>query len=434
MKSDAVLRRAPGIDAFVDLTDVESDTVRGLAMFQDTAYALVGETLSSITANGTTATIGTVPGGERVRMVENNEGEMVIWRPFDNTLYVTDGASVSQDTDPMLADGIASPVFLDGYIVGRRPNTPDFFNSGLNEITWDGLDIASAEAQPGNLIGVHVDHRELFLAKANSIELWYNAANDVGSPFSRSPNGFLDIGTAAGESFGSQDNSPFWLGSDLTIRRLQSSSPERVSQHGIEAILAREQVSDAYAVNYFNDGHLCIAWIMPFSGRTIVYDCTAKQWHERDSLGYGAWRPSHIIPAYGGQLVGDRVSGKIGFLNPDTNAEFGEPQRVKWTYQPVYAKGSRAVHKRLEIIFNAGNGLVTGQGVNPLATLKISDDGGNIFRTHTTRSLGALGRYKTRAVWWKLGQSANRVYQLEITDPVPVFTFDTQLEAPGARL
>lgn len=435
MKSDALLRRSPGIRTAVDLTDQDGDTGRGLYSFNDELYALVGGVLSHISANHVVTTVtGDVPGAERVTMTDNGD-DMVIWRPFDDTLYASDGATVAQITDPVVTDdGAASPVFLDGYIVFRVPDTDQFRNTGLNALTFDGLDVASAEGAPGKLIGLHVDNRELILSKSATTELWYNAGNSPGSPFSRSPSGFLDIGSAAGQGMGSQDNSPFWIADDLTARRLSGSTPERVSQHGIEAILAESQVSDAYTVSYYVHGHLCIAWILPFSGRTIVYDCTTRQWHERDSLGYGAWRPSHIVRCYGQQYVADRVSGKIGILDPNTFEEFDEPQRVRWTYQPVYAEGKLAVHDRLELALNVGNGTTTGQGANPLATLRISDDGGNVFRSYTTRELGREGQYLKRVDWWKLGTSRNRVYSIDVTDPVQLFTFDTQLTAQGARM
>lgn len=435
MKSDAVLRRCPGIDSWIDLTDADGDIGRGAIFIGDLLYTLVGNTLRRTTENGTSTTCGTIPGGERVRMVANSDGNFTVWRPFNNTAYQVVSNVVTQITDPQFSSGAASPIFLDGYLVYRRPDTDQFFNSGLNAFTFNGLDIASAEGKPGKLIGMHAENREIILAKADSMELWYNAANSPGSPFSRSPNGFLEIGCGAGDSIGSQDNSPFWLANDLTIRRLSGVTAERVSQHGIDAILARMSVADAYTVPYFHDGHLCIAFVFPFAARTCVYDCTTKQWHERDSLGYGAWRPHQIVKAWGNrQYVVDRVSGKIGVLNPDTFEEFGEPQRVRWTYQPVYAEGNRAVHKRLGLAMNVGMGLTTGQGSNPLATLYMSDDGGNVFRTHTQQELGREGKYQTRVDWWKLGLSNNRVYSIGVTDPVKLFTFDTQLDAEGARL
>jgi hypothetical protein len=263
--------------------------------------------------------------------------------------------------------------------------------------------------------------------------LWYNAANSTGSPFSRSPSGFINLGTPAGESLHSQDNSPFWLANDLTFRRLTGATPERVSQHGIEAVLSAISVPDAYAVPHFVQGHLFIAWVFPSAGRTLVFDCTTKQWHERDSLGYGAWRVTDVIQAYGNQVVLDRTSGKVGILDDNTFAEFDEPQRVLWTYQPIYAEGNLAVHNKFELIPSVGKGTALGQGQNPLATLRISDDGGNIFRTHTSLSLGEMGQYRKRLAWWKLGASKNRVYQIQVTDPVRLFAFDTQVDVVGAR-
>lgn len=434
MKSDAILRRAPGIRSWVDLTDGESDVGRGAIRFQGELYVLVGTTLSRVSSNGTPTTIGTVPGAERVRMTTNGTN-IVIWRPFDNSLYQSDGATVAQITDPVITtDGAASPDYLDGYIVHRVPDSDEFRNSGLNALTWNGLDVATAEAKPGAILGLRVDNREILLLKEDCGELWYNAGNPTGSPFSRSPNGFLNLGTCAGESLTSQDNSPFWLANDLTARRLSGATPERVSQHGIEAILTDVSlVSDAYAVPYFTHGHLFIAWILPFAGRTIIFDCTTGQWHERDSLGYGAWRATDIVQCYGEQIVVDRVTGKVGILDARTFDEFGDAQRVSWTYQPVYAEAKLAVHNALEILPSVGKGTAIGQGKNPLATLKISDDGGNVFRTHTTVSLGVMGAYRERVRWAKLGSSRNRVYRIEMSDPVELFAFDTQLDVVGAR-
>jgi hypothetical protein len=38
-----------------------------------------------------------------------------------------------------------------------------------------------------------------------------------------------------------------------------------------------------------------------------------------------------------------------------------------------------------------------------------------------------------RVVWWRLGSSYDRVYRVDVTDPVPLFVVDTQLDATGNR-
>jgi len=178
---------------------------------------------------------------------------------------------------------------------------------------------------------------------------------------------------------------------------------------------------------------MCIAFVHPFDGRTFVYDCTTQLWHERESLGFGAWRPAAIVEAYGKQIVVDSRSGKIGYLDPETMSEFGDPQRMSWTYAPVYAENKLALHRRFELVLNSGYGLLTGQGSDPLVTLEISDDGGETFETVETKSLGLRGKYGWQVDWDMLGSSAQRVYRVSISDPVPILAVDTLLDADGAR-
>lgn len=432
-KGRAILRRAPGIRSWADVGD---GPIRGAAVMAGVLYVVSGSAVYSISSQGVgTALTGTVPGSERVRMSTNGT-DLVIVRPFDGSLYKTQGATVTQEDDSTYTGWTAKDVdFIDGFLVFRRPDTAQFFNSGLNEVSFDALDIATAEGQPDNLVGLIVDHREIFLPGERSCEIWYNAGNTTGSPFSRSPNGLLEIGCAAAYSPGKFDNTVGWLADDRTVRRLNSTTPEKISHLGIDAVIQRmATVDDAFALPYSQEGHLFYALTFPMEGRTLVYDATTREWHERESLGYDRWRPNCIVQAYGKQLVGDSESGKVGILDPDTHEEWGEAQRVEWTYQGVYAEHNRASHVRFELVMNTGHGVTTGQGQNPLATLKVSDDGGEVFRTLPTQSLGKLGKYQTRTAWWRLGSSRDRVYRVEITDPVPLYVVDTQLLVKGGRL
>jgi hypothetical protein len=366
-----------------------------------------------------------------------NGTNFVIVRPENGFGYYNSASTtISQIVDSTFTGwGAADVDYLDGYFVFRRPDSQQFFNSGLNALTFNALDIATAEGAPDNLKGLIVDHRELFLPGERSSELWYNATLSPGSPFSRSPNGLIELGLGASYSLGKQDNSVMYLASDLTFRRLQGITPQRVSNHGIEGVTQRLSLtSDCFALSYSQEGHLFVAFTFPFAGRTLVYDATTTEWHERESLGYGRWRPNVLIEAYGKTLACDSESGKVGILDPDTHEEWGEPQRVSFTFASVYAEGNRASHRRFELGVNTGYGLLAGQGSDPLATLYLSDDGGETFRAMPTRSLGLRGKYQSRVVWWRLGSSRDRVYRVDITDPIPVFVVNAALEGQGMRL
>ena len=243
----------------------------------------------------------------------------------------------------------------------------------------------------------------------------------------------MEIGCAVGETVAKQDQSVFWLANDRTIRRMNGVTPTRVSNHGIEAILEQAYIADAYAFPYSVAGHLFYVLTLPTAGRTLVYDCTTNEWHELSSAGIGYWRPFCAINAYGMWLLGDSQSGQIGFANTQVFSEYGSTRNAIWTHQSFYQAHQRIRHNRLEVVMGTGKSPLTGQGSSPLLTLKISDDGGNTFRTMPTRNLGITGKYLTRAVWYKLGMSRERVYQFELSDPVESWVSDATLDFSPAR-
>src|SRR5690606_8211370 len=147
-----------------------------------------------------------------------------------------------------------------------------------------------------------------------------------------------------------------------------------------------------------------------------------------DTLGLNRWRPNCMVEAYGLQLVGDSTSNTIGVLDPEVFAELSDDQRVEFDFQSVYQDNRRLSHRKFALIVNQGHGLLAGQGAEPLVTLKISDDGGETFRTLPTPSLGLRGKYKSRSVWHNLGSSRDRVYRVQFTDPCPLMVIEAQLE------
>jgi len=437
-RDPVTLVRAPGIRAWGDTSQPE---VRGGVVMNGTLYVVAGAKVYSVASNGTvTALSGANVSGNGVCRVQTN-GTSIVITPGDGTMYTTDGTLVSQSADPVIVSGagVADVDFLDQYFVLRRRNTAQLINSGLNALTFNALDVTTIDGAPDKLTGLLVNNREIILPGESSTERWYNAANPTGSPFSRSPQGFYqNLGCAAGASIANQDNAPSMLANDRTIRRL-GSVWQKISHDGIDGEVARfGVVSDCIAIPFTHEGHLFTAWTFPNAGRTFVMDFNTGEWHERESrintASIGRWRPSMIIEAYGMQIVGDSMSGKLGILDPDTHEEWGEPQTVRWTYQPLYSERERASFRRLELGIGAGRGTATGQGSNPLLTLFISNDGGNTFPlVRPVKELGKLGEYRRRVQYHNLGESRARVFACEVSDPIRLFAIDTLYDADGVR-
>ena len=68
----------------------------------------------------------------------------------------------------------------------------------------------------------------------------------------------------------------------------------------------------------------------------------------------------------------------------------------------------------------------------PQMNLRWSDDGGHTWSNIHTSDAGQAGNYKVRAIWFRLGRSRDRVYEVSVTDPIPWRILEGYLEAtPG---
>lgn len=422
------LVRAPGI---AEWTTVGTGPIYGMLASGSYLYVVSGTKLYRVDENKSATELGSVGSisANGIDMERNADAVVVVNQP--NAFY-WDGTDFGQIDDPDFTSRGATDVeFIDNYLIFVEPDSGRFFGAKLGEVNdFDALDFATAEAAPDNLVGAKVDHGELILAGKETMEIW-RSNPALPFPFERVANGIIELGCLNGKTLAKQDNSVFWLANDYTVRRLEGNTPIRVSQHGVEAAFKRMTISTGKGFAFSMEGHLF--YVLSFHEGTFLYDATTKEWHERQSYGYDNWRAQSHANQFGLDLVGDITSNKIGYLDRNTYTEWGDTQRVEWTYQPIYAEGRRAFHDRLEIICETGVGLTTGQGSNPQIMLEYSDDGGRTFRSMPNRSLGAIGRYTDRVVWQGLGSSRQRVYRGAVSDPVKLVVTDTQTEIRGGR-
>ena len=83
----------------------------------------------------------------------------------------------------------------------------------------------------------------------------------------------------------------------------------------------------------------------------------------------------------------------------------------------------------LQIQFQPGVGISTGQGDNPQAMLRWSNDGGSTWSNEHWTSIGQVGKYKNRAIWRRLGMARDRVFEVVVTDPINAVIISANLKA-----
>jgi hypothetical protein len=78
----------------------------------------------------------------------------------------------------------------------------------------------------------------------------------------------------------------------------------------------------------------------------------------------------------------------------------------------------RIAYASFALDLQRGVGLASGQGADPLVTLRVSRDGGRTFGEPVIMRAGRLGAYTTRVRARRLGQARDAVFEVTVSDPV----------------
>lgn len=348
--------------------------------------------------------------------------------------------TVTKITDPAFlgADRVA---FIDGWLIFNRPNTQQFYTSPLywNGITaMDGTYFASKDSNTDNLVTFIEALRELWLIGERSTEIWYDAGGPL-FPFGRLNGPMLQVGCAAKHTIVRAGTGLMWLaknerGQNVVVRT-EGYAYTTVSNHAIEtAIASYPVVSDAIAYLYQEAGHPFYVLTFPTADVTWVYDMAENEWHQRarfTSGVFGRHRSNCYLNFANMRLVGDYANGKIYRMSRDYYDDAGDPLVTVRRAPHVWDEKNRdrVYHSQLQVEFTPGVGKQTGQGSDPQAMLRWSDDGGQTWSNIRSTSIGAAGRTKNRAMWRRLGQARDRVYEVSMSDPVKRDIVGASLEA-----
>lgn len=434
-RTQIALIGAPGL---VDFAELGNGPIRGTHVDKDgMLFVVSGATVYKVDDNGSETSIGTVAGDGAVKMDDNGDQLAIV---AGNKGYIYDGVTLAQIADPDFP-GAIDVGFLDGYFIFIRPDTGQYFISGLYDgEAFDALDFATAEADPDDLIALAVYNQVAWLMGTNTIEVIYNSGN-ADFPFDRLSGGVIERGLAARESPAQIDNSLFWVGrgeeGGFVVYRTDGFRPVRISQHAIESAMDSygESVADAVGFAYTQEGHSF--YVLTFPGRaTFVYDATTGLWHERDSrsaqhASLGQWRVRRHAFAYSMHIVGDYENGKLYTLDMTVGTEAGTTMQRLWTTANLHNNQERIVCNRFRYDMGRGEGKTTGQGSDPQVVMRYSDDGGNTWSKERPRSFGKKGQYGKRVEWRQLGEFEERIFEAKVSDDVPVTVFGAWIDVQG---
>ena len=210
-------------------------------------------------------------------------------------------------------------------------------------------------------------------------------------------------------------------------------TPIRISTHAVEyALSTYSTISDCIGYTYRLQGHEFYVMTFPTADVTWVFDLASQMWHKwmwRDDLNILHRHRGNCGCFFNGKtIVGDWENGKIYSLEDTVYTDAGDAILRRRRAPHVRTDLSRMYHHSLQVQFQPGVGLATGQGETPKCIMRWSDDGGETFGNDHFVPIGQMGRYKNRAIKRQLGEARDRVYEVDVTDPINAVIISAELK------
>lgn len=434
------------------------------------ALAVIGSVcyLVQITSYGSTTTppvldlgqVGTLlTSSGPVHIRDNGVGGFAVIVDGPNYyLYNIATKSLALGADPAWL-GSNTVAEIDGWWVFAQPGSQTFYtNAAPYSTAFDASLFDLKDAFSDQLVAVMESKEELWLPGEETTEIWYNAGGQF-FPFQRLVGTLLQVGCKAPHSIArltteGQDGL-CWLGrsdrGENVVIRTTGFLADVVSTPAVsDAIATYATTADAIGYTYQEDTHEFYVLNFPTADRTWVYDASMPPelaWHQR--LSYDPYaqqfhrhRSNCFMNFAGCRLVGDYQNGAIYQLTRAVQNDAGWPLYGRRRSPHIWDKETRGrvFMSSLQVDFSPGRGASAGLGVNPVANLSISRDGGASLGSAYSpppsntfpAPMGAIGQTLNRTMWRKLGWSRDAVAQLDVIAPVNRDINGATLKAAGA--
>jgi hypothetical protein len=334
---------------------------------------------------------------------------------------------------------------IDNYNIYNEPNSQNWACTDLGSQYSTQALYGSSDGSSDLLVTLIADRRQVYLLGETTTEVWTDVGNVIAGittfPFQRVPGTFSQNGIGARFSLARFADSFVCVCKDTrgdsTIEMMQGYAWVKISTHAVEQSLTNQITYDAFAYTYQIEGHEMYVCTFPSvgeNGLTWVYDGSTKSWHK-----WLYWDSSNAIykrhrsncGAYFNNMyiVGDYENGKLYSIENAVYTDDGATIRRLRRAKHLTTDLQRQYFEEFQIQFQPGVGLNLGQGQDPQAMLRWSNDGGSTWSNEHWVTIGKIGNYLNRAIWRRLGWSRDRIFEVAITDPIKAVVVSANLKS-----
>jgi hypothetical protein len=379
--------------------------------------------------------IGAIPGTDRVRFAASPTEAVFC---SEGAVYYYNGAyfGLLSGTADFITNSSVMPPCVDvawiaDVSVYAALGTNRFYFSQVNDapnvpaLNFEGLESADP------IVGL-TTWNNMLVVFGTQTTTFFSLSGNADAPFTPVLGNGFERGCASRDAVAYADNAIFWVGENRVVYR-SAPTPTRVSGNSLEDKLrqcANISALTAFVVTF--EGHELYVLNVPGVG-TWAYDIsrigttistygdsyTRGEWDEWESYGRDHFRGCAGVMVNGVAYVGDDTTNDLFSMQMGVYTDAGGPlTRMGSIFVKIEEGNPRCLNMVLQCVTGVGN--PTGLGVNPVAEMRYSDDGGHTFGNWRQAPLGMTGGYATRALWQRLGKlrSPGRLVQVRVTDPV----------------
>jgi len=428
----SALMPCPG---FLTRASVGQAPIRGTFFQLGRAFFVAGFAFYELFYNSVTQVYSTTQRGtvaadsNPVTINANGDAGNQLWITSGGLGYIYDLTANTLTPAGPAGTTVSMGGFLSARFLSLDANTGAFYASDrYNGLVWNLLNVAQSESgDPWRALVVTPDNLIRLFGETTG-EVWADQGT-APFPFSQVQEGSCAYGIVAPFAF-SVDTDVTFLAQNKQgrgiVMRMNGYTPERVSTHAISTAFQEfATFDDTLSFCYQELGHSFTVFTFPGEEKTFVLDETTGLWGERaywDTVTgtFLAYRPCCQMLAFGRILVGDRLTGDIYEMSSLFQDDVDGNVIRRLRQPPRFSVDQKRVTvNSLHVVMDVGQGLPSGQGVNPQLMLQTAKDGGKVFGNERWSSAGALGAFETRVRWTQCGQARNRTDRFIATDPVP---------------
>lgn len=400
----------------------EASNGRFFGVWGNTVYEILSNSNTNIINSSTL--LNTEIGS--VSLADNGE-QLVITTGSKGYIYTFSTSTFAEITDTDFPLGANQVIYHNGYFICTLPGSNEWSISNYGDgSSWNGLDYATITSSPDTVLGLVSVRTDVWIFGKRSIEVWQDVGN-ADFPYQRINGASQNIGTLNPWTIQKMNDRVYWLGSSRdgygAVFRSNGYDNEMISTDAINAKIGNDFDTDtATAYTYKENGHFFYVINIVGLG-TFCYDEKTGLWHERAYLNNGVLsnhRSTYTAFAHGVNWMGYNGDNNIYRFDNNYYYDNGNPIKRLRTTSHISQENKNIRYNKLELEFERGTALPSGQGSNPQVMMRYSDDGGYTWSGEDWRSLGLMGQYSARARWHSLGMGRDRIFEFSVTDPIKV--------------